>query len=411
MHDATNQDKEDWMYATYGMGVLDVFEHQPERKITFLHRQHQAGATAIAATFKPLVDHPRVDFIFSYKYAQAHAYSSVIQPFYGSFARDIAESDDDLKTIWTMRNDSTYLFRWSAPAFLRAFVQAIPADITRGYYFGSDGWVYGREFIDKDPEIPGQLEIKKHWMQMLLWGRLAYDPHITDELFAEICGTRFPGIDGEAFLENWQKASMVFPNVTGFNWGNLDYRWYPEACIGVQGASQTPTGFYDVNRFITRGPHPGSGFASIPEYIEAKKTGNTLAKREPFSVAGEMIQNADDALAYVQSVDPANDWELRETIEDIEAMAYLSRHYGKKIAAATRLALYREFGRIEDKEAAVRLLQEGFAAWEAYVANLTSRFNTPRWYGRVYRGPVDWNEITEWARSDIDIARAATLEP
>ena len=113
MHEPDAQEKEDWVFKTYGLGVLDVLEEQPDRKITFLHRQHQAGAIAIADTFKPLVEHPNVDFIFSYKYAKAHAYSSTRQPFYKSFEKDI-EGRGDLKTIWTMRNDSTYLFRWAA---------------------------------------------------------------------------------------------------------------------------------------------------------------------------------------------------------------------------------------------------------------------------------------------------------
>ena len=118
------------MFKTYGLGVLDVVEEQPDRKITFLHRQHQAGAIAIAETFKPLVDHPNVDFIFSYKYAKAHVYSSTTQPFINRFVSGTFKGRGDLKTIWTMRNDSTYLFRWAAPDFLREFMQNVPYEIT-----------------------------------------------------------------------------------------------------------------------------------------------------------------------------------------------------------------------------------------------------------------------------------------
>ena len=79
MPGATFQEKEDWAFQTYGQGVLDVAEKQPDRKITFIHRQHETRATAISKTFAPLIASENVDFIFSFKYAKAHSYSSTTQ--------------------------------------------------------------------------------------------------------------------------------------------------------------------------------------------------------------------------------------------------------------------------------------------------------------------------------------------
>ena len=119
MPGADFQAKEDWAMATYGQGVLDAAREQPDRKITFIHRQHQAKATEISRTFKPLIDHPNIDFIFSFKYAKAHVYSATTQPYHHEFVKDLG----DLKTIWTLRNDDVYYFRWGAPDFVREFVQ------------------------------------------------------------------------------------------------------------------------------------------------------------------------------------------------------------------------------------------------------------------------------------------------
>ena len=58
-----------------------------------------------------------------------------------------------------MRNDSVYLYRWSSPTFVREFVQNIPYEVSRGYYFGSDGWVWGRDFLDKNHDDPDRLEL------------------------------------------------------------------------------------------------------------------------------------------------------------------------------------------------------------------------------------------------------------
>ena len=68
--------------ATYALGVLDAAEEMPERKFTFIHRQHMAGALDIAEKFKPLVDHPNIEFLFSFKYAKAHVMSATTQPYH-----------------------------------------------------------------------------------------------------------------------------------------------------------------------------------------------------------------------------------------------------------------------------------------------------------------------------------------
>ncbi|MGB0370503.1 MAG: carbohydrate-binding family 6 protein [Opitutales bacterium] len=407
MHDASDQAKEDWMFETYGMAVLDAVSEQPNREITFLHRQHQAGAQAIADTFKPLIEHPQIDFLFSFKYAQAHAYSAVEQPFYQRFARDIEDYEQELKTIWTMRNDSTYLFRWAAPDFLRTFVQNIPKDITEGYYFGSDGWVWGREHIRKNHPKPNDLEIRKHWFQWMLWGRLAYDSELSNDRFVNILQSRFPSIDARSFLQAWQGASMLYPLVTGFNWGSLDYRWYPEACMGVPNAAKSQTGFYSVDRFITMGDHPGAGNASIPEYAKALKSGTDLKGRAPLYLSEQLLENAASSLEYLESIPESNDWELSETSKDIEAMAYLGRYYGYKIKGATHLHLYREFGKQADQDNAIEALKNGAQAWRSYLANINERYIHPMWLARIRTGPIDFNRITEWVDNDITIAQSA----
>ncbi len=52
-----------------------------------------------------------------------------------------------MKTIWTLRNDDSYQYRWGAPDFVREFIQNIPHEVSRGYYYGSDQWIWGREFL------------------------------------------------------------------------------------------------------------------------------------------------------------------------------------------------------------------------------------------------------------------------
>jgi len=405
MHGASNQEKEDWMWETYGKGVLDVVADQPDRKITFLHRQHQAGATDIAKTFQPLIDHPNVEFLFSFKYAKAHSYSATTQVFHNKFVEDL-EDHGGLKTIWTMRNDSTYLFRSALPDFLREFVQNIPQEVNRGYYFGSDGWIWGRDFVCKSGPNQGELEIKRHWMQWLLWGRFAYNPELSNERLAGILQARFPEVDGAQLLEAWQAASMVFPITTGFHWGPLDYHWYPEACVGVKG-SRKKGGFHDVESFIQLDNHGGTDFIDIETYVKELKKGNKPDGTTPHQVARRLLENAEKALSIMKTLDVGSNPELAETLKDIEALALLGRYYGYKIEGSARLHLFREMKNPSDQQEAIEALEEAAANWRPYVDNLATRYQTPRWLSRIRSEPVDWSELTQWVDEDIEIARQA----
>ena len=99
MYDYTNEQKEEWAFETYGKGVLDAIEQQPGRKINLIHRQHQTTATEITKIFKDVFSNPDINFIFSFKYAKAHVYSSTTQVYHHDFVEDIKRAN--FKTLWT----------------------------------------------------------------------------------------------------------------------------------------------------------------------------------------------------------------------------------------------------------------------------------------------------------------------
>jgi hypothetical protein len=397
--------KEDWLFATYGQGVLDAARAEPQRQLRLIHRQHESRAQDIAATFKPVIQQPNVDFVFSFKYAQAHALSSTTQTLH----RGYLESLGDLKTLWTLRNDDALMFRWAAPDFVREFVTNIPAEKSAGYYFGSDMWVWAREFLDKQPQAPRQLEIDKHWLHFLLWGRLGYDPTLGNERIVSLVHQRFPGTDAAKLLDAWQNASLIYPLVTGFHWADFDFQWYIEGCRSRPGPAQTASGFHDVNRFITQGVHPATDNIPIPRYVESVVSGKPLVGTEPMRVAERITAHADAALARLSALPPVpaaggND-ELRKTLADIGAMALLGKYYAAKIRGATALALYRKTFETSHRTIAVESLTEAASSWRSYVRRASAQYRNPVWTNRV--GIVDWAELTREVDNDIAIAQQA----
>jgi len=398
------QAKENWVFATYGQGVLDAAKAEPGRRFRLIHRQHETRAQDIAATFGPVIAQPNVDFVFSFKYAQAHVLSSTTQTFHHGYL----ESLGDQKTLWTLRNDDALLLRWAAPEFVREFVRNIPHEKSQGYYFGSDMWVWGREFLARLPGTQRQLEVEKHWLHFLLWGRLGYDPTLDDERIAQLVGLRFPGSNGARVLAAWQNASMIYPLVTGFHWADFDFQWYIEACRSRPGPARTVSGFHSVETFITQKVHPGTKNLTIPQYVASLVDGTKVpGVITPPQVADLIDARADAALAALptfQRIPPVNPAEFVATFSDIEMMARLGKYYAAKIRGATELALYRATRDQRHQELAVRHLVAAADFWKAYASRVSAAYG-PYWTNRV--GQVDWEELEREVLHDVELARAA----
>ena len=400
MHDAGFEEKETWAFETYAQGMLDAAAEMPDRKFTFIHRQHQTGAKDIARKFKTLIEHQNIEFIFSFKYARAHVFSATEQAFHEAFVKDI----EGMKTIWTLRNDDSYQYRWGAPDFVREFIRNIPYEVSRGFYYGSDQWIWGREFLMKEPENPRQIEIVKHWYHWMLWGRLGYDPGLANERFVQILQDKFPEADAEKLFTAWQEASMVYPTTTGFHWGSLDFQWYIEACKSHPNYSGNETGFHDVHRFISLPPHPKSGFQSIPDFVKISLEGGSSDLSTPFDVSEKLHDHSGKALEIVKTLDAGENKELRVTLHDIQTVALLGKYYAHKIAGSTNFALFQESKEKSYQDEAVEQLSQALEYWNKYVEMALQQNINPLWTNRV--GYVDYKKITEWVKQDIEIVKS-----
>lgn len=77
-------------------------------------------------------------------------------------------------------------------------------------------------------------------------------------------------VGGQVLMDVWQKAVMVYPRVTGFHWGSLDFMGYIEGTRGEakwvkSKGAQADSGFHEVKTFMNIAPHPYVGVQSIPD--------------------------------------------------------------------------------------------------------------------------------------------------
>jgi hypothetical protein len=388
-------DHEEWLWRTYGEGIRDALKEQPGRPFRLIHRYHQTSQSRSIEAFK---SYPG-PFDFSFKYSVAHMYSEPNPPF---IAPVLEEMQKTLRTWLEVRNDDIYSFRWGDPDYARAYVKNIPGpDRVAGFNMGPDGYTWGREFIDKEPETPRQLVIQKQWYSFALWGRLSYDPDLPNSLFERMLAARFPGVPAAKLYAALANASKTTPQVTRFFWRDLDFKWFPEANIQKGNAA----GFFSVADFIDGQTMPGSGILNIRQWRARLLKRAKMEGITPLQVAEELKRNAaaaHRAIEELRSLSEKNK-EFRLTLGDAPAMADLGDYYSEKIFAAADLALFDADPKPEHQAAAIEHLEAALAHWKDY-ADVATRQYKPQYLGRLNR-VVDLNALTASAAADIALAQ------
>jgi len=262
---------------------------------------------------------------------------------------------------------------------------------------GSDGYVWGREFISKQPESPRQLEIDKHWFRFMLWGRLGYNPDIPTERFEKILATKFPKTDAKLLLNTWAEASKIIPQVNRFAWGDWDYHWQPEASM------ETWNDIKPIDKFISNPTMKGSGILNPADYANAILKNDSISKTTPLAVIDNLKTyaitsrtNAEKLLLNAESK------ELKQTLLDIKSMSFLSDYYASKFQAAVALAFYKNNGDQDHKEKAISFLEDAVKNWKKYRDINVDRYN-PQNFARLRT--FDWNKQLEGVKKDIEIAQ------
>ena len=390
---------EKWLWKTYGQGILDAKAIEPNRAISLIHRLNQADVRNVVQQWQGYPD----KFALSTKYSAAHMYSSTTPPFAWPVLNAMPPS---LRAWLEVRNDDIYDFRWGDPDFARDYISRMPGpDKLAGFLMGSDGYIWGRECTSTEPDSPRQLFIKKHQYSCMIWGRLAYDPRLSDSVFQKYLATRFPEADPSKLFTAYCFASRVIPQINRFFWcgGGNDLGWFPEACVRHPGGSK---GFYTVADFMKGKTMPGSGILDISGYCDGTLRQQALDGITPLQVAAALRNDASTALQQLSAMSPPKEKELRLTLGDLSAMSYLGNYYAEKILAATDLALFQRTGKSELKLSAGAHLTAALANWRQYAAIATRQYK-PELLTRI--GYVDFNALTSSVQRDIIIAQ--NLQP
>lgn len=392
---------ENFVFNSYGKAVMDVKELQPDRDVRFIIRRHSTEYPDFKAAFKGYTG-GKIET--SIKYAVAHMYSSRRPQ---EWEKRIVDEGwlDDYKVWLNLRNDDIFMHRWGSPDFAREFIKWMPHEHMAGFYMGSDTYVWGREFISKNPETSGRLEIDKHWYRFRLWGQLAYNCELGDAYWQAVLKHRFPGVDAGLLFKAWESVSEVIPQLNRSVWSPTDGSFAAEGCRRTSGFLKMDGYQFErpamvLNR-IENAPDPQC--LTVTEWAIAKLAGKELEGLPPLQVAENLDGYASKAQGAVSTLrnQSGDNVELKETLNDIDSMAYLGRYYADKMRAAAMLALYREGGGKDRQylDQALAHLEESVEEWKAYAAVLTPQYKTQI---GARANSMDWNGTLKHVEREIE---------
>lgn len=353
---------------SYGRAVKDYLSDHPDREFRFIHRMHYAGYEHIVSEYK---DFP-CPFEISFKYSQAHMYSSTKPAFIDDFMK-VKEKDHN---IWlTVRNDDFYMYRWGNPEFAREYLKNMPIECMTGFYMGADGFTWGRDYMDlRDKSHP--LFISKMWYMFRIWGQLSYRIELPNEYFVNELSSRF-GFDGSYLYEVWKEASQIIPELNRVHWHDFDFQWYPEGCC-MYDFENDKLIFADINEFISCRSMPGENIYSVSEYCRAVYEGKVIDKITPLAIADRIYKHAENAVSGALRIREKNhdNTELLYTLDDIETLGYLGYYYSAKLKAAVSLCLYRHNNIDKYREDAINLLKMAADYWIRYSSKSSKMYKS-----------------------------------
>ncbi len=380
---------------SYGRGVREVLEEEPNRKFRFIHRMQMTRYDSIMKEFE---DFP-CPFEISFKYSQAHMYSNTKPTFITDFLK---EKNPDIKIWLTVRNDDFYMYRWGDPEFAHDYLEQMPVSCMQGFYMGADGFTWGRDYMDNRDNSHPQF-IAKMWYMFFIWGQLSYNLNLPREYFEREMKNHFETEQERLLYDTWKHASEIVPKVNCTHWHDFDFQWYPEGCCMYESQTDKLV-FADINEFVSCKSVPGDNYLSVEEYCQELLDKKEMAKVTPLEQADLIWKHAEMALEGVGRLAEEKNIcrEFQYTLDDIQALGYLGYYYSLKIKAAVHVCLFRKTGDENYRDCAVAMLKQAEGYWKVY-ARKSKEMYKPQVLTRLC-GCVDVERFNEQAKLDVMLA-------
>lgn len=301
--------------------------------------------------------------------------------------------------------------------------------VVAGFLFFPRGEELAVETLNRkgvENRIPWAWGFQKHWYRHALWGRLGYDPRLGIEDFGPFFVDGYGPQVADALIEEESSGEDLLWRISRFHWRYEGDDWYPEACLapgeggpyGILGNRTGPT-YRDTGEFE-------SPFESVLEFIFSlaadprelsiiESVGYELAgvsrplepvrrltPLETAEILRRQCARLEDIASRLEklSQDSPRQFEARHAAADLVLQRYLGVYYRSKILAAHRLMMALCQNSEEHRQAALKEMEKGIAAWKTFTEKADRIYELPD----NISGPFqNWSDLVAPAEKDLEM--------
>ncbi len=374
------QQREDWMRETIikGMSLAG-------RKLKLIHRipfsstTGSLGVTSIETeklTRKAIDEEGAFSFLqapvyadLKYNWSHAHSTPKLVKVHGGKlYDTYFKPSPKNYKITWTARNEDFFCLRWGVPEFVRAHIAENDQEYVGGYFIGSETYIPAKDYFTKPGiQVDWKYAFERQWLFYKIWGRLLYNPATPDDIFqAEF--TRRYSAAGSNLLKAFTlagKTPLRIGSAFDFTW---DFSLYSEGFMALDGNTKR-VDYISIDRLINQ-PVTDPDYVSVIDYVKTSLSGNTYASNKitPPVLISMLESDCKEALDLVKNIHTSNNNSLMYEVADVKAWANIGLHFAEKLKGAIALQTYRINGGEENKQNAVRHLQNALKYWDVVIS-------------------------------------------
>ncbi len=192
-------------------------------------------------------------------------------------------------TIWQIRANGTHRFwAWAGTEFIRRTMKSVSFGGAHGFSLEPETAYYpletARYYKPAAASKACQFIWQKDWPWYLAWGRLGYDPDLSEETLRSAFRLHY-GDDGDAIYLAMQASSQVVPMALAYRFTGPDQR---------NMSPETQTGAFDTQKrgmkvgplsFAENAPMDPRSFAGVDEFVKEKIAGKPDGRIGPARIA------------------------------------------------------------------------------------------------------------------------------
>lgn len=413
----TPTEREDWIEETFVAGMKEA-----DRKIKFIHRAVLAGDPK---EMRRIIDHADLPdkTIVEVKFNWSHGHSTPRLSLThsnddGTIMRDFWDPmPDNYFIAWMIRNEDFFVLRWGDPGFIRKHIRTNRQEYVEGYFVGSEGYIPALDYSSKDNNHrTWTYAFEKQWLFYHLWGRLLYDPTLSDETLAKAYEKRYAQVDALSLLKAQSLASRVPLHFASFYKGTWDFTLYSEGFLAAwpNGFDDNKSPFISIEELI-RHETLDKQYLSIADYCQLIHSNTDVDPQllTPLSLAKTVEDNCTRALAILETLEVGeNETDLNSELADIRTWCHLGYYFADKLRAGVALENYNRSKQEKYKEEAIAYLEKCLVSWKEVVQLTTDQYK-PMPYVSMGHHEQRWPEFTSfhWSlflkdvEADIDYVR------